>query len=471
MPNELLRRIRAMGKALLGLILILPAFGGARASVPLLPLEMFKPSLVVNTAGVPYVASWDGSTSPFPVSKSEGGAWIHLGSPGFSWRETFFSSLALDATGTPHVALEGRDGWGGATTSSVMKYEGGAWVSIGELDNLSPPSEELMLIPHSLAFNAAGGLFVAGIKYDKGIVTISVMKFEGGTWVSEKPLEYPMKDQRLLFWLPSVAFSADGVPYVAYLEAINEKSHILSVKKYEKGTWLPVGTLELQDVLHIAMVLDTTGVPYVAYTDATHGNRVSVVKFAGGSMVYVGSPGISPEQAWLPSLALDKDGALYVAYAGFSHTRLSVMKFEGGTWVPVGQPGFTEVMGLSTLALDSAGMLYVAYMKPEKDSIRLFSLSVMKFEGGAWVSTGSFEAADRAAGYDTVKHMANQGNKNAQYLLGMMYAKGQGVAKDDAEAEKWFRKAAIGGNEDARKRLEEMGIKVETQPDGKANKQ
>ena len=31
----------------------------------------------------------------------------------------------------------------------------------------------------------------------------------------------------------------------------------------------------------------------------------------------------------------------------------------------------------------------------------------------------------------------------AQYYLGGMYAKGSGVSKDDSEAVKWFRKAAM----------------------------
>jgi uncharacterized protein len=35
---------------------------------------------------------------------------------------------------------------------------------------------------------------------------------------------------------------------------------------------------------------------------------------------------------------------------------------------------------------------------------------------------------------------------NAQYNLGVMYAIGQGVPEDDAEAVKWYRKAAEQGH-------------------------
>ena len=45
--------------------------------------------------------------------------------------------------------------------------------------------------------------------------------------------------------------------------------------------------------------------------------------------------------------------------------------------------------------------------------------------------------------------MAEQGDSKAQYALGFCYYSGTGVAKDDAEAVKWYRKAAEQGNTDA----------------------
>ncbi|HIE87808.1 MAG TPA: sel1 repeat family protein, partial [Gammaproteobacteria bacterium] len=37
---------------------------------------------------------------------------------------------------------------------------------------------------------------------------------------------------------------------------------------------------------------------------------------------------------------------------------------------------------------------------------------------------------------------ANQGDADAQYLLGLMYANGRGVPQDDKEAVRWYRLAA-----------------------------
>ena len=52
--------------------------------------------------------------------------------------------------------------------------------------------------------------------------------------------------------------------------------------------------------------------------------------------------------------------------------------------------------------------------------------------------------------YDTAaelwRPLANQGNADAQYNLGIMYENGNGVPQDYAEAVTWFRKAADQGN-------------------------
>src|SRR5918996_236655 len=51
-------------------------------------------------------------------------------------------------------------------------------------------------------------------------------------------------------------------------------------------------------------------------------------------------------------------------------------------------------------------------------------------------------AKDQAEAVKWFRKAAEQNLADAQFSLGVCYAKGQGVAKDDAKAVKWFRKAA-----------------------------
>ena len=54
------------------------------------------------------------------------------------------------------------------------------------------------------------------------------------------------------------------------------------------------------------------------------------------------------------------------------------------------------------------------------------------------------------------KKAAEMGHANAQHSLALCYLTGKGVAKDDVEAVKWFRKAAQQGYEPAIDALKEL---------------
>ena len=58
-----------------------------------------------------------------------------------------------------------------------------------------------------------------------------------------------------------------------------------------------------------------------------------------------------------------------------------------------------------------------------------------------------------------LKEIAYAGDINAQVQLGVIYLRGDGVAKDDAEAVKWLRKAADQDSSLAERYLAEMYFK------------
>ena len=48
---------------------------------------------------------------------------------------------------------------------------------------------------------------------------------------------------------------------------------------------------------------------------------------------------------------------------------------------------------------------------------------------------------------------AKKGNQIAQFNVGVKYANGQGISKDDKQASEWYRKAAEQGHADAQSNL------------------
>ena len=59
-------------------------------------------------------------------------------------------------------------------------------------------------------------------------------------------------------------------------------------------------------------------------------------------------------------------------------------------------------------------------------------------------------AKDCKEAFKWLQKAADQGNDEAQLMLGYMYDKGEFVAKDQQAAVKWYRKAADQGNAEAK---------------------
>ena len=76
----------------------------------------------------------------------------------------------------------------------------------------------------------------------------------------------------------------------------------------------------------------------------------------------------------------------------------------------------------------------------------------------------AFQSA-AASPFDETKALADQGISYAQNNLGFMYDNGEGVPENDAEAVKWFRKAAEQGYADAQYNLGLMYAKGDGVPE------
>jgi len=57
-------------------------------------------------------------------------------------------------------------------------------------------------------------------------------------------------------------------------------------------------------------------------------------------------------------------------------------------------------------------------------------------------AVAAYQSGDYGAALKVWSRLAEQGDADAQFRLGVMYESGQGVLRSDAEAIKWYRKAA-----------------------------
>jgi hypothetical protein len=84
-------------------------------------------------------------------------------------------------------------------------------------------------------------------------------------------------------------------------------------------------------------------------------------------------------------------------------------------------------------------------------------LSMVCLVAPAWADFNAGEKAYHRGDYATALRewhpLAKQGQAVAQYHLGLLYANGQGVPKDDAQARQWYEKAATQGHANAQANL------------------
>lgn len=84
-------------------------------------------------------------------------------------------------------------------------------------------------------------------------------------------------------------------------------------------------------------------------------------------------------------------------------------------------------------------------------------LSIVCLAAPAWADfkagADAYQRGDYATALREWQPLAKQGQALAQYNLGLLYANGQGVSKDDAQAQQWYEKAAAQGHADAQVNL------------------
>ena len=70
----------------------------------------------------------------------------------------------------------------------------------------------------------------------------------------------------------------------------------------------------------------------------------------------------------------------------------------------------------------------------------------------------AYQAGDYTTAFPEFRELAEQGHAWWQTMLGVMYAKGQGVVQNDAEALRWYRLAAMQGHAPAQASLGMMYV-------------
>lgn len=193
----------------------------------------------------------------------------------------------------------------------------------------------------------------------------------------------------------AIDIDASGTPYVAF----NDNTTKGSVMKYDGTAWSYVGIQKFTDgqMNFTSMGFDGSGNPWVAFRD--NGFKASVMRYNGSSWAYVGGRGFTLGGAQFTSLAFDASYTPYVAYRDefwMYSNKATVQRWDGSSWVTVGTMGFTSgTVEYTSLAIDGSGTPYIAF----SDGANSSRATVMRFNGTSWVLVGAAGFSAGTASY------------------------------------------------------------------------
>lgn len=179
-----------------------------------------------------------------------------------------------------------------------------------------------------------------------------------------------------------------AMPYVAYIsQRESPDDRKMNLINYDGTTWNRIGAQDFSNfrARSVDLAFNTTGDPFISFSEDTDAKEASVMTYKSGSWDYVGGIPYTGAKAGDNTLAITSDNTIYGFYIyderGDDRRSVFSKTFSDGTWSDLtitGRAGAARVVK-SKVVND---VVYLAAL----DFGNLQSVSVYKYENGAWTT-------------------------------------------------------------------------------------
>ena len=328
----------------------------------------------------PYIAFSDPDLSDrVSVMTYTSGTWTNVGLPGISASTTEYMRLAksYSSPGNLYIAYSDAANSGGLT---IKEWNGVTWSTIGsenmssgnvgrnfDMDTENDVDGSLPYVIYRDPLSTSG-------------TRATVKKWNGTTWDTLGAAE------QSTFHSAYHQIEFDGAtPYISFVDTGTPSKPV--VKSFNGTTWDTIGLYEFGsgDASYLDLALDTSGAtttPYVAFGDSDYGQKVHVMSYVSGTWTTVGLAGFSDNTSSnYQRFEIDSSGVPYITYTdnnGVSNL-IGVKTYNGSSWVDLGTlSAFSDAFPFfgSDISINSVGEVLVSYFDSLTDagvSVRVYS--------------------------------------------------------------------------------------------------
>lgn len=226
---------------------------GNQKAITLLPYS--KPNFCISAAGTFFVAYQEPSKKS-TVEKFDGTNWNIVGNKEFTATEVR-CKIAADENDVPYVACDAYI----ACSLSVMKFTGSAWLPLGGVIHSPGIGNSIYGINITTDRNRTPIVsYIDGVSHQ----LFFVKKYESFNWVDfGKGMPYGIGGTSHDYDFTTMYINKNNIPYLMVTSGIGNLYKMCS-----DTTWVRIQPF-LNFTQQTAVAIDSNGIPYVAYSDAT----------------------------------------------------------------------------------------------------------------------------------------------------------------------------------------------------------